>query len=329
MRNRIIFRSFVCIIVYVSSALLVYAVPPLNVVKKVWYSNDTVTITLDTVRSNTPPKYTYSFASGNRFYIDIQNSTVSPEYSRLDVPINLDDVAQIRRGQYDPTTARVVVQFNKPDIKPTVTYIGGNTPKLVISWEGSAAKAKQKKYVILIDPGHGGKDFGAVGPVKNLKEKYVTLDIALKLEKELLENRKDIDVKLTRRSDIYIDLKTRREITKRIKPDIFISIHVNSIGGDNMLNQTEIYYYDPKSISLANTVRDELVQQLNRSEGHIRRTPYVVIYKNPATYGSVLVESCYISSHRGEEKLSRDDYRREIAKGLFNSINSFLSSVGN
>jgi N-acetylmuramoyl-L-alanine amidase len=314
-----------CIIILLFSTGFASANAPKNIIKKVWYSNDTVTVTIDLPPQGQKPRFRCSTLPGNWFYIDIENSTI---INSLDIPINLDDVAQIRRGQFNQTTARIVIRFNKSGITPHVKYVGGGVPKLIVSWEGSASKAQQKKFTILIDPGHGGKDDGAIGPVKGLKEKYVTIDIALKLEKELTAKRKDINVVLTRRSDIFIDPQTRRRISEQIKPDIFISIHVNSSSANDKLNQTEIYYYDPKSKPLANVVRDELINQLNRQVGKIRRTPYVVVYKNPAAYGSVLVESCYISSTRGEEKLSQDSYRKEIAKGLFKSIESFLNTIG-
>ena len=295
-----------------------------HTVKKVWYSYDTVKIYIDTAEPGSMPRYRYNMIRGNRFYIDILDSRVE---TKLNSAINLDDVRVLRRAQFDPNTSRVVIQFNKSGIKPKVRYIDKPKPYILVSWRGSSTSSAGRKFRILIDPGHGGRDIGAVGPVKKIKEKDITLDIALKLEEELLEKRDDVIVKLTRRTDINIAPSARRELSSRWKPDIFISIHANSNARNKNINQTEIYYYDKKSLPLAKIVRDELIGELRRSEGHIRRLPFLVINKNPATYGSVLVESCYISSRRGENLLSQDWYRKAIAKGLLNSINVFLNTT--
>jgi len=299
------------------------AASPKHVVGKVWYSDDTVTIDIDPSQPGSKPKYIYKMlVEGNRFYIDIINSRIS---SNLDAAINLDDVQKLRRAQNNPNTSRVVIHFNKSGIKPTVAYKANPKPHFIIAWKGSSTSSHREKFRILIDPGHGGRDVGAVGPVKKMSEKVITLDVALKLE-QLLLKRDDVIVELTRRTDIEMKLSERREKARKWKPDIFISIHVNSSPHSKSLNQTEIYYYDRKSLPLAQIVRDELIDELERPGGQVRRKGYEVIRNNPATYGSVLVESCYISSKRGENYLSQDWYRQEIAKGLRNSIDAFLNS---
>lgn len=293
-----------------------------HVVGKVWYSDNTVAIYIDPAQPGSRPKYIYNTLEGNRFYIHIFNSRIS---SNLDAPINLDDVRKLRRAQNNPSASRVVIHFNKSDIKPTVTYKANPKPHFLIAWAGSSTSTPPKKFRVLIDPGHGGRDAGATGPIKKMSEKVINLDVALKLEQLLLE-RDDVIVELTRRTDIEVKLSERREKARKWKPDIFISIHVNSSEHSKSLNQTEIYYYDRKSLPLAQIVRDELTDELERSGGKIHRRGFEVIRNNPARYGSVLVESCYISSKRGENFLSQEWYRQEIAKGLRNSIDAFLTS---
>ncbi len=293
-------------------------------VEKVWYSYDTVKIFVDPPQPGNSPKFKYKMLNGNKFYIDILNSRVR---STLNTTIDLDDVHLIRRAQFKPDVSRVVIQFKKNGIRPVVTFVNKTAPYILISWNGKNAVRPTKKYRILIDPGHGGRDTGAIGPVKKTKEKDVTLDIARKLERQL-KQRDDITVELTRRGDETMRPSTRRTVARKWKPDIFISIHANSAPQKNStLNRTEIYFYDRKSQALAEVVRNELISELERSKGQIRREPFTVIYKNPATFGSVLVESCYISSKVGENYLRQSWYREEIAKGLTNSINTYLESL--
>ncbi|MCM8761730.1 MAG: N-acetylmuramoyl-L-alanine amidase [Candidatus Omnitrophica bacterium] len=91
-------------------------------------------------------------------------------------------------------------------------------------------KDKNRSFIILIDPGHGGKDDGAVG-YYGLKEKSVNLDIAKRmkeyLNKELRRNTK-VGIYMTREEDIDVSLMERVQMAKDIKADVFFSIHTNS-----------------------------------------------------------------------------------------------------
>jgi N-acetylmuramoyl-L-alanine amidase len=83
-----------------------------------------------------------------------------------------------------------------------------------------------KKWVIVIDPGHGGYDPGALGSFS--AEKNITLAIALKTGSYIEQNIKDVSVIYTRKTDAFVDLKDRPAIANKNNADLFISIHVNS-----------------------------------------------------------------------------------------------------
>lgn len=87
------------------------------------------------------------------------------------------------------------------------------------------AIAQSKRFVVAIDPGHGGKDFGAAR--NYFVEKNIALGVALKLEK-ILKNTSGIDVVLTRKSDVFVDLQERADIANRADANLFISLHCNS-----------------------------------------------------------------------------------------------------
>ncbi|WP_321481349.1 N-acetylmuramoyl-L-alanine amidase [uncultured Bacteroides sp.] len=84
-------------------------------------------------------------------------------------------------------------------------------------------------FVVVIDPGHGGHDPGALGSFS--KEKNINLNVALAFGKLIKKNNSDIKVIFTRKSDIFIPLDRRAEIANNAKADLFISIHTNSVGG--------------------------------------------------------------------------------------------------
>ena len=92
--------------------------------------------------------------------------------------------------------------------------------------------------VIVIDPGHGGKDPGCQGAIH--KEKEVALAVALKLGKYIEENFKDVKVIYTRTTDVFVELEDRAQIANKAKADLFISIHCNAAGKPVMVK-------DPKT----------------------------------------------------------------------------------
>jgi len=91
--------------------------------------------------------------------------------------------------------------------------------------------------IIVIDPGHGGKDPGCSGAVHN--EKEVALAVALKLGKLIEENFKDVKVIYTRTSDVFVELEDRAQIANKAKADLFISIHCNAAGKPVMIKDAK------------------------------------------------------------------------------------------
>ena len=103
-------------------------------------------------------------------------------------------------------------------IKPAVFFL---TTTLTAS-----AVDDQGKFVLVIDPGHGGKDPGAVNG-KN-QEKSINLNVALKMGKLIEENCKDVKVIYTRKTDVFVELYKRADIANKAGADMFISVHTNS-----------------------------------------------------------------------------------------------------
>ncbi len=98
--------------------------------------------------------------------------------------------------------------------------------------------SRDRVRVVVIDPGHGGMDPGALG--SHFREKDVVLAVALKLGGYIEENYKDVKVIYTRKSDIFIPLHERADIANRNKADLFISIHANSLPG-SLASGTETF----------------------------------------------------------------------------------------
>lgn len=93
-----------------------------------------------------------------------------------------------------------------------------------------------KEHVVVIDPGHGGRDYGAVGAITN--EKTINLDVALELQR-LLKEQKGLKTVMTRADDRFIELAERANIANKAHGDLFVSIHVNSVAKSNK-NRTKV-----------------------------------------------------------------------------------------
>lgn len=178
---------------------------------------------------------------------------------------------------------------------------------------------------VCIDPGHGGKDPGAVGR-NNTKEKDITLAIAKKL-KFVLEDGTNAKVILTRDSDvppwreknIKEDLRERCNIANRSLTDIFISIHCNSSRNESAKG-VETYYYrsSQRGFLLAVEVQKsivELVQTINRG---VKFASFYVLKatKMPA----ILVECGFLSNPEEEKLLNNQNYQTQIALAIAKGI---------
>ena len=134
--------------------------------------------------------------------------------------------SQINKIKYEKDTNIFLINFNNDVLIEKFFFINktlNKNARLVIDY--SLKTKKQKKKIIVIDPGHGGKDSGAVG-IKRIFEKNVTLVVAKKLKEKLKSNHK-YDVFLTRSDDTYLKLKDRVKYARKMKADLFISLHAD------------------------------------------------------------------------------------------------------
>ncbi len=104
---------------------------------------------------------------------------------------------------------------------------------MIFSSDAAAQSGTSGLKVVCIDAGHGGTDPGATRKYKGKRynEKDFTLDIAKALEKKIKDAYPDVKVVMTRTKDVYVSLKGRGDIANNAKADLFISIHINAIGG--------------------------------------------------------------------------------------------------
>ena len=186
---------------------------------------------------------------------------------------------------------------------------------------------------IVIDPGHGGNDSGAIGPT-GVMEKNVTLRVALELQR-LLEA-EGAQVIMTRDTDRTVspkgaaasdieELGARCEIANRIGADIFISIHADSFTRPEARGTTGYYYSKStsgKGQKLADCIRRNLIEQLGTpSRGTQPCNFYVVKHTDmPAT----LIELGFISNKDEEKLLNSEEGVRKAAQGILDGIEDYF-----
>jgi N-acetylmuramoyl-L-alanine amidase len=106
---------------------------------------------------------------------------------------------------------------------------------------GLQANTESDRFILVIDPGHGGKDAGAVG--KKGKEKNINLAVSKLLTQLVAEAHPDVKIIATREKDVFIGLDERANIANKANANLFISIHANSIGGKSKVRGAEVYTF--------------------------------------------------------------------------------------
>jgi len=159
----------------------------------------------------------------DRLYFDLKSSKINKEITKK-ISVSNEMLKSVRASQFDAGTVRVVLDLEKITDYKIVTL--EDPVRLVIDIYGKTITSASAKKRIVIDAGHGGHDPGAVGP-KNLYEKDVVLDIALKL-RDLLSANKNYEIFLTRDKDVFIPLEQRTAIANSKNADLFVSVHANA-----------------------------------------------------------------------------------------------------
>ncbi|MBO4634346.1 MAG: N-acetylmuramoyl-L-alanine amidase [Bacteroidales bacterium] len=103
------------------------------------------------------------------------------------------------------------------------------------------APAPMRLRTVVIDPGHGGKDPGCISKDGKVYEKTVTLDVGKRLAKKIKETYPDVEVKMTRTEDVFVELENRAVIANKANANLFISIHVNAVEKGTAANGYSIH----------------------------------------------------------------------------------------
>ncbi|WP_395600467.1 N-acetylmuramoyl-L-alanine amidase [Pseudomonas sp. B19125] len=209
---------------------------------RLWRSDDKLRLVFDL---SGPVQYkTFSLTSPERVIIDLSGAGLSGDFSQL--ALKDSGITSIRSGHFGKSDTRIVLdlaspmQLNSFLLPPQ----DGQGHRLVLDLTSATHAPRQiaaqpaplvapvdkahpkRDIIVVVDPGHGGKDPGAIGS-KGQREKDVVLSIAQLLAKRL-KREKGFDVKLVRNDDFFVPLRKRVDIARQHKADMFISVHADA-----------------------------------------------------------------------------------------------------
>lgn len=377
-RHILFYASLVICVLYVTAAPAVSAPDrtPQATINGIRYWKDPnyIRIVVDlSSPSAFSKKYLYN---PDRLFIDLHNTTLGRGLN----PIQISDgvVTQVRAGQHDKETVRVVIDLSSraeykilpltsPD-RLVIDVLRENIPPAVEpapqTDNGSDKKAVIKGQTIVIDPGHGGKDPGAIGK-HGLREKDVVLDVGLRLRK-LVKERLGVNVIMTRDTDVFIPLEERTAIANTRGADLFVSVHANSSrrqgangvetyllgratdrdamataerensASESSLNTLQLILADlvntarkEESLRLAHYVQENMIGHMeNRykiNDLGVKQAPFYVLVN--ARMPSILAEISFISNPEEERLLSDAGHRQEIAEAILKGIIKYIEAT--
>ncbi len=185
---------------------------------------------------------------------------------------------------------------------------------------------KRDKFYVVIDPGHGGPDPGAIG-IGGLRESDIVLDVSKLVKKLLIE--KGVKVRLTRTREVDLDLPPRVSLANRTNADIFVSIHANASRGKRRdINGLETFYYSGwRGRLLAKKIQKQILKVSPGSPDRGVRQGKFFVIKN-TRMPAVLVEIGFLTGRLDARRLKKSIHRKRLAYAITKGILEYLSKAG-
>lgn len=298
------------------------------------------------IRGNQPLQYTNRWDTALKAYrIDISPAQLANSVNRAPTG---NAVAQLKIRQENAQTVSILVQPAKGVQVGQVSQPNQRmlTLQLQRSWVQTAALAQASpspptaparspnsaplsapqvprvptgRLLVVIDPGHGGPDPGAVG-IGGLKETDIVLDIGRQVTAFLQQQ--GVSVLITRNGEYDLDLEPRVQMAEQAGATVFVSIHANSIDLSRPdVNGLETYYYQSGK-ELAQTIHQSILQATGIPDRGVRTARFYVVRKT--SMPSVLVEVGFVTGQADAARLSNSSYRTQMASAIARGILQYL-----
>ena len=216
--------------------------------------------------------------------------------------------------------------------KPMGADVSSNADGVRISLvRSTAADGLLAGKVIVVDPGHGGHDSGAKGG--GVREKDLALAVSKLLADEL--TKAGATVIMTRKTDVFIPLAIRSDISNRNNADMFIAVHINSTGGSGSQSGTISFHHKGNSTGkrLADRIQAEMAKvnglpnKGTWSDGRIYESGFSVLRLTKAR-PAVLLELGFINHPRDRARMVTADFKTKVAAAIVRGVRAFLGEPG-
>lgn len=181
-----------------------------------------------------------------------------------------------------------------------------------------------QEFSVMIDPGHGGKDTGAIAK-NGTQEKNFNLDIATRLS--LLLQEKGAKVFISRNQDYFLSLDQRIAFANQNRPDCLVSIHLNSAltpkasGFEVWISTNSKSRQYSSSLMLAKFIRSAFQKNTPLADRGVRKNAFRIIHETHVP--SVLVECCFLSNKQDLEWVSKEEQRQKLAHCIMQGIHAY------
>lgn len=248
------------------------------------------------------------------------------------VVILVQPAAGVQIGQLNQITGQFLaleLQRNRPITPPILLPpFPGNSGSAPIGSPGQPpitpvpGRRNDGRLVVIIDPGHGGKDSGALG-IGGTMEKNIILPIGIRVAQILQQN--GVQAVMTRNADYFVTLQGRVDMGQQINASVFVSIHANSAGASRPdVNGLETYYYD-SGLELARIVHSTILQSLSVRDRGVRQARFFVLRKS--SMPSILVETGFMTGTQDISRLVTPQYQAQMADAIARGVLQYLRQV--
>jgi N-acetylmuramoyl-L-alanine amidase len=166
---------------------------------------------------------------------------------------------------------------------------------------------------VVLDPGHGGRDYGA--RYGSLREKDLNLDVAKRVERIL--RKKGVSTYLTRRSDYFVSLTTRASRANRYRNSIYVSIHFNA-ARNRSATGIETFYLSSRGRRLGYQIQSRMVSRLGTRNRGLKKRGFSVLRKTRGP--AVLVECGFLTNSWERNRCRSSSYRQRVAQAIADGI---------
>ena len=177
--------------------------------------------------------------------------------------------------------------------------------------------------IVVIDAGHGNHDSGIT--YQGIKEKDLNLSISQAVVRELEKN-PDIKVYATRQEDTFLELMERSNFSNQMEPDLFISIHINSVDGNTAASGTETYYTqkaDTRNKAFATLVQNALVQEFGTRNRGVKTNTFVVTRYTEAP--AILIEIGFLTNEADRKMMTASDFTTRYAQTIYECVKEYYA----